>query len=214
MCMSNTRTDAPGRRGLIDIAGASHITKPGAGYDSTPWRTDVTHSGADSERSVMKDTETKLACFKLRAQGKSLATIADTVGVRRQTVANWLKEHEEEVENLKAIELDALREACWITTQARIERLSARLKHITAELDKRDFSDIPTAKLVEVEMKTRAELAREFAEPRIRSEQQLQNAKAEGTWFARTPKTPGGDTTVLLEPEKSGNGQKRSRHAD
>jgi transposase len=55
----------------------------------------------------MKDTETKLMCFKLRAQGKSLATIADTVGVRRQTVANWLKKHEEEVENLKAIELDA-----------------------------------------------------------------------------------------------------------
>ena len=41
----------------------------------------------------MKDTETKLTCFKLRAQGKSLATIADTVGVRRQTVANWLREH-------------------------------------------------------------------------------------------------------------------------
>jgi len=47
-----------------------------------------------------------------------------------------------------------------MTTQARIERLSARLEHITAELDKRDFSDVPTAKLVELEMKTRAELAR------------------------------------------------------
>ena len=111
----------------------------------------------------MKDTETKLRSFKLRAQGESLATIADKVGVQRQTVANWLKEHVEEVENLKAMELDALREACWTTTQARIERLSARLKHITAELDKRDFSDVTTAKLVELELKTRAELAREFA---------------------------------------------------
>lgn len=46
----------------------------------------------------MKDTETKLTCFTLRAQGKSLAAIADTVGVRRQTVANWLSEHVEEVE--------------------------------------------------------------------------------------------------------------------
>ena len=117
----------------------------------------------------MNDIETKLACFKLRAQGKSLATIADTVGVRRQTVANWLKQYQEEVENLRQIELDALREACWMTTQARIERLSARLEHITAELDKRDFSEVPTAKLAELELKTRAELAREFAEPRIRS---------------------------------------------
>ena len=52
MCMSNTRTDAHGRRGFIDNAAASRVTKPGAGYNSTPWRTDVMHSGADSERSV------------------------------------------------------------------------------------------------------------------------------------------------------------------
>jgi len=108
----------------------------------------------------MKDIETKLKCFKMRAEGKSLATIADTVGVRRQTVANWLNEHHEEVENLKAMELDALREACWMTTQARIKRLSARLEKITAELEKRDFSDLSTEKLLELERKTRTELQR------------------------------------------------------
>ena len=135
----------------------------------------------------MKDTETKLTCFELRAQGKSLATIADTVGVRRQTVANWLKEHQEEVDNLKAIELDALREACWMTKQARIECLSTRLEHIKAELEKRDFSDVSTAKLVELEMKTRAELAREFAEPRIRSEHELRDAKASRTGGIAAP---------------------------
>ena len=51
MCMSNTRTNDRGR-GLIDNAAASRVTKPGGGYDSTPWRTDVMHSGADNERSV------------------------------------------------------------------------------------------------------------------------------------------------------------------
>ncbi|MGZ4853426.1 MAG: helix-turn-helix domain-containing protein [Halobacteriota archaeon] len=40
----------------------------------------------------MKDAETKLKCFELRAQGKSLNAIAATVGVRRQTVANWLRD--------------------------------------------------------------------------------------------------------------------------
>ena len=44
-------------------------------------------------------------------------------------MANWLKEREEEVENLKAMELDALREASWMTTQARIERLSEARTH-------------------------------------------------------------------------------------
>jgi transposase-like protein len=162
----------------------------------------------------MNDIETKLACFKLRAQGKSLATIADTVGVRRQTVANWLKQYQEEVENLRQIELDALREACWMTTQSRIERLSARLEHITAELDKRDFSEVPTAKLAELELKTRAELAREFAEPRIRSEQELRDAKESRTSLDSPELWPEGDTTLLLEPEESGNGRKRSRGAE
>jgi len=166
----------------------------------------------------MKDIETKLRCFELRAQDKSLATIAATVGVRRQTVANWLKEHAEEVENLKAIELDALREACWMTTQARIERLSARLEKITAELEKRDFSDLSTEKLLELELKTRAQLAREFPEPRIRSEEELSHAKAVRTSPDLHPYAQlvqqGGDTTLLLEPEESGNGRKRSRRAD
>jgi transcriptional regulator with XRE-family HTH domain len=166
----------------------------------------------------MKDIETKLRCFKMRAEGKSLATIADTVGVRRQTVANWLNDHHEEVENLKAMELDALREARWMTTQAHIKRLSARHEKITAELEKRDFADVPTEKLLELERKTRTELAKEFAGPRIRSEEELRDAKA-------TRKSPdlhpfsqmvkqGGDTTLLLEPEESGNGRKRPRRAD
>ena len=174
----------------------------------------------------MKDAETKLRCFKLRAQEKSLATIADTVGVRRQTVANWLREHEEEVENLRAIELDTLREACWMTKQARIERLSARLEHITAELDKRDFSDVHTAKLVELELKTRAELAREFTEPAhakhakeftepvIRSEEELQEAKSARTSSISVQWPGDRDTTLLLGPEESGNGRKRSLHPD
>jgi len=166
----------------------------------------------------MKDTKTKLTCFKLRAEGNSLATIADTVGVRRQTVANWLNEYAEEVENLRQIELDALREACWMTTQARIERLSVRLEKITAELEKRDFSDFSTEKLLELELKTRAELAREFPEPDIRSEGELSDAKARRTAPDPSPYSQllrqGGDTTLLLEPEESGNGRKRSRRAD
>jgi hypothetical protein len=120
--------------------------------------------------------------------------------------------------NLKAMEFDALREACWMTTHARIERLSARLEKITAELEKRDFSDFSTEKLLELELKTRAELTREFPEPHIRSEEELSNAKARRTApdpysYSQTLQQ-GGDTTLLLEPEGSGNGRKRSRQAD
>lgn len=53
--MNNTRTDAVRWRAFIDNDEAtSRITKSSMGYDSTltPWPTDVTHSRADSERSV------------------------------------------------------------------------------------------------------------------------------------------------------------------
>jgi hypothetical protein len=94
-------------------------------------------------------------------------------------------------------------------------QLSTRLEHITAELEKRDLSDVPTAKLMELELKTRAELAGEFAEGHIRSEQQLRDDKASRTAPPIVPELwPKGDVTLLLEPEENGNGRKRSRHAD
>jgi len=164
----------------------------------------------------MKDAKTKFTCFKLRAQGKSLATIADTVGVRRQTVANWLKEHHEEVENLKAMELDALREACWMTKQACIQRLSARHEKITAELEKRDFSDLSTEKLLEWSGRH----ARSLPASSVSRTSAVRRSSATRRPRERRPISihslmvkQGGDTTLLLEPEESGNGRKR-RQAD
>ena len=95
--------------------------------------------------------------------------------------------------------------------------MSARLEKITAELEKHDFSDFSTEKLMELELKTRAELAKEFPEPRIRSEGELRDAKATRTSpdsYSQLLMRKGGDTTLLLEPDESGNGRKRSRHAD
>ena len=80
------------------------------------------------------------------------------------------------------------------------------------------FSDFSTEKLLELELKTRAELAREFPEPDIRSEGELSDAKARRTAPDPSPYSQllrqGGDTTLLLEPEESGNGRKRSSRAD
>lgn len=171
----------------------------------------------------MKDAETKRRCIELRAHGKSLNTIAEEVGVRRQTVANWLRELRVEVEHQSAIQLDALREASLMSKQQRIECLRTRLEHITAELDKRDFSDVPTAKLVDLERKTRAELANEFSDDDvIRSEEELVAAKnpdpnsIEGliSWDRPVPSEV--QVAPLLEPEiegptAEGNGRKRSR---
>ena len=93
-------------------------------------------------------------------------------------------------------------------------RRSSRLEKITGELEKRDFADVTTPKLVELELKTRAELAREFAGPSIRSEEELRDSKATRTAPDLIPMLRRGDTSLLLEPEENGNERKQSRHAD
>lgn len=72
----------------------------------------------------MKDTEQRLKFIRLRAQGQSLSTIASQLGVARQTLANLEDALEEEVQNMKAMELDALREAYFMTKKARIEDIA------------------------------------------------------------------------------------------
>jgi len=59
----------------------------------------------------MKDTETKTRFVELRAQGLSFAKIAEEIGVSKQSLIAWSKDLRLEIENLKQIELEALRES-------------------------------------------------------------------------------------------------------
>ncbi|MFZ1021733.1 MAG: helix-turn-helix domain-containing protein [Halobacteriota archaeon] len=43
----------------------------------------------------MNNLDTKLRVIELRAHGNSLNAIAELVGIRRQTIANWLIDCEE-----------------------------------------------------------------------------------------------------------------------
>jgi transcriptional regulator len=101
----------------------------------------------------MKDIDTKQKFLALRARGKSLRTIAAELQVGRQTLVNWARECKEEIENLKAMELDALQEQYRLTTQAKVARCGAELKRVTEELEKRDLSNVPTLKLYDTMLK-------------------------------------------------------------
>ena len=104
----------------------------------------------------MIDTDTKNRFLELRAQGKSLRTIADELSVGRQTLVNWERKHKEQIENLKAIELDALLERHRLTAQAQIESCGVELARVTEELQKRDLADVPTPKLYDIMVKLHA----------------------------------------------------------
>ena len=58
----------------------------------------------------MKDQETKEGFVELRAKGWSFDRIAQELRVSKQTLINWRREFALQISNLKAIELEALRE--------------------------------------------------------------------------------------------------------
>jgi len=126
----------------------------------------------------MIDTDTKNRFLELRAQGKSLRTIADELSVGRQTLVNWERKHKEQIENLKAIELDALLERHRLTAQAQIESCGIELKRVTEELQKRDLADVPTPKLYDIKIKLHARVDGARPALTVRDDDEIADQKA------------------------------------
>ncbi len=126
----------------------------------------------------MKDLEKREKFLVLRAQGKSLRTIEKEIGTPRRTLAQWEGECKEELENRKAIKLEARREEYRLTTEARIERFGGLLRRVMDELEKRDLSDIPPPKLVDLALKLDARLRDAAVMPAITDEAGVEARKA------------------------------------
>ncbi|MGZ4931803.1 MAG: hypothetical protein ACXV5P_05870 [Halobacteriota archaeon] len=125
----------------------------------------------------MKDYKTKQQFITLRAQGKSYNTISLELGVSKPTLIKWGREAREEVENLTAIELDALKERYRLTRNAQVKRYGQQLERALQELETRDFSDVPTDKLLNVIVKIDAQLEHTCPTPIIRDDEELLRAK-------------------------------------
>lgn len=127
----------------------------------------------------MKDTKTVEEFIVLRAQGWSFDRIAKKLKTAKQTLINWSGTYGVEISHLKALELEALQEEYFLTKEGKIKLLGEAVKKLKTELDKRDLSDVPTAKLYEL-LDRYHELARtEAVDPDFRDTKALEEAKAE-----------------------------------
>lgn len=95
----------------------------------------------------MKDKQTKERFMELRGQGLPLAKIAAEIGVSKTTLINWDRDLKEEIDNLKAVELEALYDKFYLSTRKQVEFFGDILSRIQRELETRDLSSIPTEKL-------------------------------------------------------------------
>ncbi|MCB9026112.1 MAG: hypothetical protein H6625_07340 [Bdellovibrionaceae bacterium] len=98
----------------------------------------------------------------LRAEGFSFDKIAAQLKVSKPTLIEWSRQLARDIRNLKATKVDALREQFLVTKEEKLKRLRSTLAKINDEIDKRDFSDVPTVKLLELEGQLMADYNKQF----------------------------------------------------
>jgi len=125
----------------------------------------------------MEDLKIREEFIGLRAQGFSFDKIARKLKKSKQTLIDWSKEFEEEIANLKAVELEALYEKYFLLKEKRIEGFGKILKLIEKELAGRKLSDVPTDKLLDLSGKYHALLKEEYVEPRFQSTDEIRGTK-------------------------------------
>jgi transposase-like protein len=117
----------------------------------------------------MKDQADHQRFIELRVQGWSFARIARELGVAKNTLINWSRQHRFEIQNLRAIELDALRDELLSTQAARARLLADRLKLVQAELTGRNLSSVSTSRLFALEAALTHQILAETGELRFTS---------------------------------------------
>lgn len=89
----------------------------------------------------------------LRAQGLSYDKIAKRLKIGRATCQSWDSKYTREIADRKAEELNALYEEYFMGHKARIKRLGGICNKLDEEINKRDFSQIPLEKLLDMRLK-------------------------------------------------------------
>jgi hypothetical protein len=95
----------------------------------------------------MHDENTVQKFIELRATGWSYARLITELNVSKPTLIAWSRKHQFSIQNLKAIELEALNEKWLATTTDRVNTLGGQLRQVEAELATRDLTTLATPQL-------------------------------------------------------------------
>src|SRR5687768_8101878 len=96
---------------------------------------------------IMHDQQVHERFIALRSSGWTYAKIMTELNVSKPTLIAWSRKHRFEIQNLQAIELEALREKWLANTTNRVNALGEQLQKIESELATRDVAAISTAQL-------------------------------------------------------------------
>jgi hypothetical protein len=110
----------------------------------------------------MNKLEKKERFIRLRAQGVPYSEIEKELGTTKKTLIKWERELLEDIKEEQAAEIEHIRSVYWAEKRERIDFLMERQKRLHEEEQKRDLSEIPTAKLLGLESQTSEQLKKEM----------------------------------------------------
>jgi len=121
----------------------------------------------------MELIDTKQRFIELRAKGWSFDKIAKELGKAKQTLIDWSKELQNEIANLKAMELETLYEEYYLLKENRLQTFGVLLNKIKEEVLTRDFSEIPTDKLLDLLLKYNTQIKEEIVNPIYKTSEEM-----------------------------------------
>jgi len=115
----------------------------------------------------MTDEETINRFIFMRSQGWSFNRITAELNISKPTLIKWSRQHQFEIQNLRATETEALAERIFGQRHQRWEALARQLKRLEEEIERRDLEEIPASRLHAIAAQLRAEINRETGDVRF-----------------------------------------------
>jgi len=137
----------------------------------------------------MTDRDTENRIIELRARGKSYSTIASELKIGKQTALDVCKKYKEQIATLQALELEQLYEKQRITSQERITAIASLMHRVREEIDRRDLTQVPTEKLIDLYLKQASTLKEEIIEPNFQSSEEQARDRQEREYLDRLTAT-------------------------
>jgi len=95
----------------------------------------------------MYDDKTVQRFIELRSQGWTYVRLAKELNVSKPTLIAWSRKYQFQIQNLRAIELEALADKWLDSASLHVQALGEQLKKVEHEISGRDVKDLSTAQL-------------------------------------------------------------------
>jgi len=143
---------------------------------------------SSKKQKHMHNNETKDRFVELRSFGWSYGDIANELKIAKSTAIDWGRKFDKHINNLRALELEAMQQRLLGSREERFKGLVARLRRFEHELDLRNTNFFRNRELIRLIVETQHQIDRLLIDPKFVEETVA--AEADPTQPPTNPTTP------------------------